>query len=134
MARRREGCYRCEKCGTPHTRVSWHEDGSPVTATDRPDLTYAILGACASVTGHLSIADVKGAICPLPPNKDGRTREHRAWVENVLEIFDVTAELEDAGMLQVVNEPCGDASWGYAITEAGRARLAAWTRENGEAS
>lgn len=36
---RREGVYRCGRCGTSHTHAAFHEDGSTrVTVADRPEL------------------------------------------------------------------------------------------------
>ena len=130
---RREGTYHCEKCGTAHYSMGRHDDGTPVTMDDRPGLMLDILRAYAAIDGHASLADVRDDICPKPARRAGanphvvdrRTIAGRAWSERFLEASDLAfAGMTDTGLLQVVNEPCGDHWWGFAITDAGRARLA----------
>lgn len=140
---RRYGITHCVKCGTRHTDINHHEDGTLVTADDRPDLVLDILNAYAAVDGHAALLAMKDAICPKPaprPGKnpgivDRRTREGRAWDERVLLVMTIELDLCDKGLMRVIDEPCGEHSWGLAITDKGRAYLAAArTRERPEAS
>jgi len=132
----REGVAECARCGSPHAHVGFHEDGSQVTADDYPDLVRDILAAYAAVDGHASPLSMKGAICPKPPARPGakawivdrRTTAGRAWTERMVLTSYIELDLCDSGLLRVVEEPCGPGGefpWGLAITEAGRAHLAA---------
>jgi hypothetical protein len=130
---RRYGVTYCAKCGTRHANVNHHEDGTLVTADDRPDLTRDILAAYAAVDGHASMIAMKDAICPRPAPRPGRnpkvvdrrTREGREWDERVLLVMTIEFDLCDRGLMRVVDEPRGEHSWGLAITDEGRAYLAA---------
>jgi len=138
----REGVAECGRCGVPHANVSFHEDGSQVTADDCPDLVRDILAAYAAVDGHASPLGMRRVICPRPPARPGakawivdrRTTAGRAWTERLILTSFIELDLCDGGLLRVVEEPCGDGefSWGLAITAAGHAHLA-WTAERTEA-
>lgn len=132
----REGVAECARCDTPHTRVGFHENGSRVTPGDVPDLVRDILAAYATVDGHASSGTLRDVISPRPPARPGagpwtvdrRTRTGRAWTERVLMVSYLELDLCDIGLLRVVEESCGpdgEFPWGMAITEAGRAHLAA---------
>ncbi len=129
--RRREGTYRCAKCGTRHQRAGQHEDGTFVTPSDRPEVTYAILTYFAGLGGHGHMAwrSLAATVCAdvLAGDRiDHRTRAGRAFTEAFLEACFLQVDLVDAGLLDVVEEPTADGEhpWGYAITAQGRARLA----------
>jgi hypothetical protein len=132
----REGVDHCARCGTRHTHVSCHEDGTLIGADDRPDLVLDILTAYAAIEGHASSATMKDVISPrplAPPGHrswivDRRTKAGKAWQERVLLVSCIELELHERGLMRVVEEPCepdGEFSWGFAITETGRAHLAA---------
>jgi hypothetical protein len=131
----REGVVTCAKCGTPHTHVNCHEDGTIVAADDRPDLVLDILAAYSAVNGHASGLTMKDVISPRPPALPGhkpwivdrRTRAGRAWTERVLLVSYIELDLCDRGLMRVIDEPCGPGGqfpWGLAITDEGRAYLA----------
>jgi hypothetical protein len=120
---RREGCYRCERCGGPHASAVKHNDGSMITIEDRPDLARAILEAYAASREPLSVLEAQQIARPRPARFDGRTREYRAWCEQALEACWLVTELAEAGMLRLA----GDYDWGFEITAAGRAYLA-WSK------
>lgn len=130
--KRREGMAHCAKCGTTHTSVNFHEDGTLVTPDDRPDLVRDILTAYAAIDGHASSSDVTDATCPRPAERTGparivdlRTRTGRAWIERKVLVSSIELDLCDLGLMRVVDEPCGQYSWGMTITDDGRAWLAA---------
>jgi hypothetical protein len=137
--RRREGCYVCQRCEARHANAGLHDDGAHVGLADLPGLARQILEAFAAIPGHMSAGVflcVDSPVNPQPPGPrlDLRTREGRAWIERQLEVQGIMRDLEEAGYLEEVDEPCGarpDADppepgypWGLAITGAGRAYLA----------
>ncbi len=134
----REGVAQCAKCSGPHTRVTFHEDGTQVTADDCPYLVRDILSAYAAISGHASSLGMQAVLCPKPPPRPGRdkwtldcrTTASREWLERKLTITSIELDLVDRGLMRVVNEPCGPNGqyhWGYAITDSGRSVLAAMT-------
>jgi hypothetical protein len=94
-----------------------------------PDLSREILEAFASVTGHMSMPQALLIINPRAGIPDGRTREGRAFVERQVEALHLEMDLRDAGLLEVIDEPCGATAddpgwpWGSAVTAQGRAFL-----------
>jgi hypothetical protein len=122
------GSYICERCGAKHESAGRHQDGSDVAPADQPELARAILEVCAASTGHIPVTEALRTANPLPAGKDGRTREHKAWLERQIEGAGIILDLVDCGSLRAVEEPCGKDGrhpWGVAVTDAGRASLAA---------
>jgi hypothetical protein len=121
------GSYICERCGTKHESAGHHQDGRNVAPADQPELTRAILEVCAASTGHIPVTEALLTANPPPVGKDGRTREHKAWIERQIEGFGIILDLVDCGSLRAVEEPCGEDRehpWGVTVTDAGRASLA----------
>lgn len=92
-----------------------------LSANDRALLA---IYAAATATAPVDLYTATEAVLPKPANRDGRTREYRAWAEQMDVLVRAWLGLYKAGLIREHDDYDGHGS-DSVITEAGRAALAA---------
>lgn len=99
-------------------RIEPRGDATRLLADDHVKILQALVESEA-----LGTLDVCAVLNPGPPTRDGRTREHKAWVNRTLEIRQALLDLAERDLVDLVI----DANTGadrLNLTAAGRAFLA----------
>lgn len=111
-------------------------DPRTMSAEHERELALALLAAVAERGAPcevMSRGGVMDAIVPPPLNErgrvDGRTRAGKAWYRDCLDAILVACRLVEAGQLADEPKPDGGGPWTVSVTDAGRARLAAYEPE-----
>lgn len=84
----------------------------------------ALLAAFAAAPAPMGMVEARDAVLPGPTGRDGRSREHRLWVERANEVADAWTRLWEAGLIWEVVPANGEHGSKCEITNIGRLALA----------
>lgn len=88
---------------------------------------HLVLRTMLDVGEPIGMFEVTEAIQGEPTSRDGRTREHKAFMARRFELVEAFVELWKAGLIREVSEDgTGSVS---VVTDAGRAALASYQKE-----